>query len=654
MKSSIFIGVGGFFFGFLLASTASAAPPLEVYGDLPTMRSAVISPDGEKVGYISREKDNEAAVVFDLSKDKMMGGVRTDNVKARYMYFPKPDYAVLVASNTTRVFRYRGRLEYSAAFSYNVNNDEFRQLLKGSKELYPAQSGLGNIVGIDPNEDYVFMPGFSGISSARYDLYRVNLKSGRGNVFKSGLSETVDWFVDDDGDVVVREDYDEKTNRYAVYYYEKGSLNVRKIYEDETKIRDVGVVGVKADRSALIVSLRPDKADKYVLAEMSLDGKVSDPIFKKNNAEVHGLVTGLNRTILGVRYSGLRPTYEFFDPKLQKQVESVQRFFPEASVYLVDWSRDLKKMVFSVSGGPTTPAYHLFNADTNGLTRIGQVYNGLVNEDLGKVLTIEYKARDGVKIPSVLTLPPSWKPGEKRPAIIIPHGGPEAYDSVGFDWMAQFFANRGYVVLQPNFRGSSGFGEAFTQAGHGEWGKGVMQHDITDGVQALIKAGYIDPDRICIVGGSYGGYAALAGGAFTPDLYACVAAIAPVSDVHLMLKERKRSFGASSQVLDYWKSFIGDPDKEREKLAAISPSKHADAFKAPVLLIHGNDDLVVPFAQSVVMQSALKKAGKDVTLVKLRGEDHWLSTGETRIETLRALDKFIARIIGGHEASSTQ
>ena len=198
------------------------------------------------------------------------------------------------------------------------------------------------------------------------------------------------------------------------------------------------------------------------------------------------------------------------------------------------------------------------------------------------------------------------------------------------------------MVLQPNFRGSTGFGGEFFEAGHGEWGA-KMQDDITDGVEALVSMGSVDPQRVCIVGASYGGYAALAGGAFTSELYRCVAAIAPVSDVELMLAETRRDYGRHHWVIDYWKDLAG---ADKQKLRAISPVNHSDAFKAPVLLIHGKDDTVVPIRQSVVMAKALRKAGKDVELIRIKGADHWLSRAETRLATLDALDKFVARHLG--------
>jgi dipeptidyl aminopeptidase/acylaminoacyl peptidase len=231
------------------------------------------------------------------------------------------------------------------------------------------------------------------------------------------------------------------------------------------------------------------------------------------------------------------------------------------------------------------------------------------------------------------------------PLIVMPHGGPETYDSVSFDYLAQFFASRGYLVLQPNFRGSDGFGDGHRKAGHGEWG-GKMQDDITDGVNLLVKYKWADPNKVCIIGGSYGGYAALAGGAYTPDLYKCVAAIAPVADLASMLAAEKREHGRNSWVYGYWSNLIGDRSKDRARIDAVSPVNAAANFKAPVLLIHGSEDDTVPFNQSVKMEEALKRAGKTVKLVKLKGEDHFLSSSQMRLQALRELDAFVAAAIG--------
>jgi len=230
------------------------------------------------------------------------------------------------------------------------------------------------------------------------------------------------------------------------------------------------------------------------------------------------------------------------------------------------------------------------------------------------------------------------------PLVVMPHGGPEDRDETGFDWLAQFIASRGYAVLQPQFRGSTGRGRAHADAGRHQWGL-RMQDDVTDGVQALISQGIVDPKRVCIVGWSYGGYAALAGAAFTPDMYACAASIGGVSDLPVMLGVITRDGGRESDAFAYWRDHIGSPFDPN--VIAKSPARAAMTVRAPILLLHGTNDTVVPIEQSRLMASALRKARKPVEIIELTGEDHWMKTSSTsRIRTLTELERFLWQYIG--------
>ncbi|MFO1468416.1 MAG: alpha/beta fold hydrolase [Steroidobacteraceae bacterium] len=228
-------------------------------------------------------------------------------------------------------------------------------------------------------------------------------------------------------------------------------------------------------------------------------------------------------------------------------------------------------------------------------------------------------------------------PGRKLPLVVLPHGGPASRDTEGFDWWAQALADQGYAVLQPNFRGSN-VSRSLLEAGYGEWGR-KMQTDLSDGVNYLATQGIIDPTRVCIVGASYGGYAALAGVTLQSGIYRCAVSVAGPSDL-----PRMRRWTWSNQLgitTRYWNRFWGVAEHDDVALKAISPSFHPDGVTAPILLIHGRDDTVVPFEQSEAMLSALKRAGKQVELVTLKHEDHWLSSGDTRLQMLEATVSFL-------------
>jgi dipeptidyl aminopeptidase/acylaminoacyl peptidase len=224
--------------------------------------------------------------------------------------------------------------------------------------------------------------------------------------------------------------------------------------------------------------------------------------------------------------------------------------------------------------------------------------------------------------------------------IVLPHGGPEVHDNAEFDWWPQALAEQGYAVLQPNYRGSN-LSWAFESKGFGEWGR-KMQTDLSDGVRALAKEGIVDAARVCIVGASYGGYAALAGPSLDPGVYRCAVAVAGVSDIRRMLNWVNDQEGSHKNLSQrYWDRYMGVTGPDDPAVAAISPIRHLDAITAPILLIHGKDDTVVPFEQSQVMYDALRKQGKEVQLEVLKGEDHWLSRGSTRLQMLEASVAFL-------------
>jgi dipeptidyl aminopeptidase/acylaminoacyl peptidase len=255
------------------------------------------------------------------------------------------------------------------------------------------------------------------------------------------------------------------------------------------------------------------------------------------------------------------------------------------------------------------------------------------------VRPIRYAAADGTRIPAYLTLPRDRAP-KALPLIVLPHGGPAVRDTADFDWWPQALADQGYAVLQPNYRGSS-LSWKFLSAGFGEWGR-KMQTDLSDGVRYLAKEGVIDPVRVCIVGASYGGYAALAGPTLDPGVYRCAVSIAGISDLKRMLRWVNDQEGRKqSSTQRYWDRFMGVIGPDDPALDAISPIKHVGAVTVPLLLIHGKDDTVVPFEQSKVMYDALRSANKDAQLVTLKAEDHWLSRGDTRLQMLETSVAFL-------------
>lgn len=633
-----------------LAGSAFAKPPVDAFSEVPEIRGVKLSPDGNSVAYIQRTGETDVLVIHDFVTSTAKPLVQVTDIKARYVHFVGNDYVVLVASAETRTNGFRDRYENSAAFAFNVKTGKYTQLLRNTKDLFPAQTGLGRIIGVSPDGKNVFMPAYVGATyqEAAPEVLRVPLEGGRGlrDGGAKGTTDTVGWVMNSSGQVIAREQFSEGRDLHQIQKREHNG-SWKTIYENKTEIPTLGMVGVSSDGQSLIV-IDINESEFMSLSNMSLaDGKISPSPMRREDASVADVVRDINNVTYGVRYSGMFPSYDMFDETVEAEIRAVQQVYKTSAVYLSSWSDDWSKMLFFVEGGPLTEQYAVYDRKAKKLTPIVTSRPSIKREDVGEVITIEYKARDGLKIPALITWPTGVAAADRKnlPLVVMPHGGPEAYDSVRFDWMAQFLANEGYAVLQPNFRGSSGFGNSFVTAGYGEWGR-KMQDDITDGANALAKMGWADPNRMCIVGWSYGGYAALAGGALTPDRYKCVAAIAGVSDLNEMLATERKEHGGNASTVAYWELLIGDPKKDKEAIQAVSPSTLAANFKVPVLLIHGSDDKVVPIRQSELMHDALRNAKKTVRFMRIPGDDHNLVDNNSRRQMLTALKDFLAENIG--------
>jgi dipeptidyl aminopeptidase/acylaminoacyl peptidase len=345
----------------------------------------------------------------------------------------------------------------------------------------------------------------------------------------------------------------------------------------------------------------------------------------------------LSHRMIGGSYVDDAAHYVFFDPAMQKHWDAILRAFPGERVRLVSTSEDSKKIVVRVEGARDGFVYELVDLTTFQAAPLGEVYKGIGAPH--EVRRVTYEAADGLKIPAYVTLPGGREP-KALPLVVLAHGGPTARDTAEFDWWAQAYAEQGYAVLQANFRGSD-LGTDFISKGFGEWGR-KMQTDLSDGVRYLAKEGIADSRRVCIVGASYGGYAALAGATLDTGVYRCAVAVSGISDIRRWLEWEAEEYRYGPKVaVRYWDRFLGVSGPRDPVVETISPARHAAAVTIPVLLVHGRDDTVVPFEQSSLMLEALRHAGKSVELVEMKHEDHWLSRSETRRQMLETSVAFL-------------
>jgi len=484
----------------------------------------------------------------------------------------------------------------------------------------------------------IAMGGLSDVNSEpRVGVFKVNLDTGSATPLIAGNSQTRNFMLDERGAIVARVDINDRTNRWQLYTYDGGKDNM--ILEDVSEMgQPLRLYGLLPD--GRIAAVDPhEEGDRDLLIGIDRKTGAKEPLHKTGGSDVGPIGDPWFHRVVGVNWIDDLPKQAFFDEQLQGIYASVAEIFKDGYATLNSWSRDRSRVLVFGERSNDAGAWYVYEPAANKLRSVGKRYPALTTlESLGDRQSIRFKARDGTSVPAYLTLPVGVEP-KKLPLVLLVHGGPHARDTFQFDWWSSFLASRGYAVLQVNYRGSTGYGYDWFNAGRGKWGDGVIQTDVEDGADALVKNGTADGARVCIVGASYGGYAALAGATITPDRYVCAASIAGVSDPERMRNETLNSDkGKKAPIAEWWRASMGD----LKHLRTVSPIENVDKVKIPILLVHGADDSVVPIEQSRSMNGRLKRAGKEVRYVELQGDDHWLSTAATRTQMLREVETFLA------------
>jgi len=392
------------------------------------------------------------------------------------------------------------------------------------------------------------------------------------------------------------------------------------------------------DRDSNVAYGFKKKDGRRALYSISLDNSPHETlIFARSDVDVDGLIhIGRHQHVVGASYNLDMPLASYFEPNVKSLVEALSKALPENGIRVVESSADERKMLV-FSGSDRDPGvYYIFDRPTKKLQTFLVARDPLEGITLATMKPVSYPASDGTSIPAYLTLPPGKESAKGLPAIVMPHGGPSARDSWGFDWLAQFYALRGFAVLQPNYRGSSGFGDVwFKDKGFRDWP--IAIGDVLDAGRWLAREGIADPAKLAIVGGSYGGYAALQTAVVDPTVFKAVVAIAPVSDLDA-LKDQWSTW-SNHQLMS---EFVGDGKQMHEG----SPIEHAEKIKAPVLLFHGEFDRNVSVNQSKRMAARLQSVGGKCELVTWPDLDHQLEDSAARTQMLRKSDEFLRAALG--------
>nr|WP_295106688.1 S9 family peptidase [uncultured Caulobacter sp.] len=633
-----------------MAALLSVAPaqgaPLEAYGRLPTINSVDVSPDGSALALIVTVNDESQVIVKSLA-GPVLASTKIGFRKVRSVQWADGDHIVIEVSNTAVIDGVSYFRENYQAVSLNVRTGDFVQLPTKAMDtvvnviagrIQPARDGQKPVL-LAP----LMTTEARNMQSkgSHLDLFKVDLESGQATVVQMGDADTYDYLASADGKVLAKASYKENQAQNNATW----TMSLRKgggwqtVFSTTEAAETPSLWGVSPDGQAVIIDTWDKETSLWRPTPIGLaDGKAGGFV---GPARSLSPVIGPDGVVLGFSYHDNFIEYDFIEPRLKALWPAFRGAFKGQLVALTSWTPDFKKLILYVEGENSAGAYYVADTTTKRVDPIGVAYSKIGPADIARVREIRYPAGDGLEIDAILTMPKGR--GEKNlPLIVLPHGGPEAYDTTAFDWWAQALASRGYAVLQPNFRGSTNRGHAFKTAGYGEWGR-KMQTDLSDGVAFLAKQGVVDSKRVCIFGGSYGGYAALAGVTLQKGVYRCAVSLAGPSDLPGRLHDEILRYGEQSARIRYRKRFYGVTGERDPKLREISPAAHAGAVEAPILLIHGKDDTVVPYSESQKMASALKAAGKPYEFVTLDGEDHWLSRSQTRLQMLTTAVAFLEK-----------
>lgn len=644
-------------FCVLLYGTAHAQgkDPARDFGARQSIENISLSPDGTKIAYIAPGlgQSNQLLTVDLTAGDKtvtaLVSSGKPDRLeRCRWISNSRLACTVYGVISDNQTVNYMSRV---VAVDWNGARLKLLSNRQDTTSNYFSYYG-GGLVGSLPGEDgrvlmaRVYVPDNSVGSRIRktdegFGVDEIDSVSLHAKRVVKPIFDAIEFMSDGQGKVRIaglgdyRAGYNTGVIKYRFRLPDSENWQPLSDYDSQTFTGFNPVIVDAADNSVLGL----EKLDgRFAVYRVKLDGSGQKSLVYKNDAvDVDGIETiGRARRPVGVSYATDRRYSVYFDSALDALRKKLEKALPpDSAVDFVDASEDENILLLSVSSDVAPGDYYLLNRKTNALRPLLAARPELDGYKLATVKSVEAVASDGAKIPSYLTLPPG-SDGRNLPAIIMPHGGPSARDEWGFDWLAQYFANQGYAVLQPNYRGSWGYGDEWYQKnGFRSWKTAIG--DVTDSGRWLVQRGIADPKKLAIFGWSYGGYAALQSGATAPDLFKAIIAVAPVTDL-----EQLRLEGVGYTNRRILEDFIGAGPHLKEG----SPAQNAERITAPVLLIHGLNDVNVNVRQSRLMVNRLKDAGRPPEYMEAPELDHYMEDSAIRREMLARSSTFLAKALG--------
>lgn len=511
---------------------------------------------------------------------------------------------------------------------------------QNSKDLTPFdQVRIQIIDALRDQEDYMII-GMNKNNPMLFDPYRINIMTGElvQLAANDNPAEPLEgWMCDHAGKLRICMKTIEGVNQ-AIMYRDNEDEAFQEVIR--TNFKDsIAPVQFDAENSQVLYCLSNLNRDKTVLLKYDMKAKeeVGDALFAHDDYDVSGVHWSKKRQkLVATSYTGWKTEFVYFDEESKALSERWHSLLPDVEVRGVSVDHEETVYIVRTFTDRSLGAYYIYDKATDSMEKITDVSPWLNDEDLAPMKPISYQSRDGVTIHGYLTLP-NHHDGGPLPLVVNPHGGPWVRDSWGYNPEVQLLASRGYAVFKMNYRSSTGYGKAFWELGFKQWGK-TMQDDITDGVQHLVAEGIADQEKVAIYGGSYGGYATLAGICFTPDLYVCAIDFVGVSNL----------FTFMNTIPPYWKPYldmlhemVGDPELDKERMAEASPAYHVDKIKTPLFVVQGANDPRVNIDESDQIVSSLRSRGIDVPYLVKYDEGHGFMKEENKFEFYKAMLGFL-------------
>ncbi len=614
----------------LRLSAAESGIPAEDFFRPPEMTSPQISPDGTHVAFIRSEGWKTLLGVQEIGSGKLriFEPAKSENVSwVRWASDRRLIFGVNVDYD-----RGSGSTVYTTAGLFAVDLDG-----KRPRNLYAYSARLINLLPDDP--DHV-LADYGGAA------YQVNVHTGAHTLLQGQFAHVFRWTSDSAGEIRLGMSLEE--DRQDLYFRAKGAKEFARLRSLTLESPDFSVLGFDDADESLWVESNEGRDTTALFHFDPKSRELGPPVVAEERFDFDGSLrlTGDRRRAVGVSYFTDRPRFHALDPKEEQFQKRLDDALPGTFNSVVSQSRDGSLCTVTAYSDVQSGDHYLCRREPFGLVPLGSSRPWLNPGQLRRMLPIHFQSADGLKVHGYVTLPRSV-PGRKPPMVVLPHGGPWARDYWGFDPEVQFLANRGYSVLQINFRGSTGFGQKFLAAGFRQWGKS-MQDDITTGIRWAVQEGAADPARIAIYGASYGGYAAMSGLCFTPELFRCGINACGVTDIRSFIAgipKRQKLLRSNMEKL------VGDPKAESDEMKANSPLYNIDRIQAPVLLVYGRNDPIVDIKQGDRFARALRKQGREVVYLEYPKEGHGFHHRKNRLNFYGEVERFLDRHLGAGSAA---